>query len=439
MRIESLKLHHFGPFEDLEIEFPKCGTEELAEVHLLTGPNGCGKSSILYALATMFPHLGGGDLADNKTWELGNLISVDFGLKDETNIEITTKTPFMVPSHIMNAFFNGLSSQKEMSRFHSTLYQLDSTPHATWVKYFSLPSFCAAYSGNRLPNSRRIDPFSSGLETLLKTTACFSKTESHRSFKDWLGREKISEATAYQKGDLDKSASHKANVAAVEQALKDIFEFDFQFFIETEPELQLKARMHQVDLDFEALPDGVLAIMTWISDLFYRLSLWPWEEQQPVNHQPFFLLLDEIAIHLHPKWQRRILPAVQKLFPNAQIFATTHSPFVVNSVDHARVHRFELDEMGKYKSHKTFPSKAGSSYALVLDEIFGVDEAFDDKTQDQLNAFQELKKQVLEGNANQEALQQAGNALAQKSEELNTIVGRELRQVERLLKQAKSA
>ncbi|MBK7937436.1 MAG: ATP-binding protein [Lewinellaceae bacterium] len=51
-----------------------------------------------------------------------------------------------------------------------------------------------------------------------------------------------------------------------------------------------------------------------------------WENDTPVFERNFILFLDEIEVHLHPAWQRKILPAVQKLFPNAQIFISTHSP-----------------------------------------------------------------------------------------------------------------
>ena len=44
---------------------------------------------------------------------------------------------------------------------------------------------------------------------------------------------------------------------------------------------------------------------------------------------PFILVIDEIENHLHPTWQRRVIPALLEYFPNVQIIATTHSPFVV--------------------------------------------------------------------------------------------------------------
>jgi len=53
MRIDRIRLQDVGPFEDATIEFPAGQDPNLADVYLLTGQNGTGKSTILYALASM--------------------------------------------------------------------------------------------------------------------------------------------------------------------------------------------------------------------------------------------------------------------------------------------------------------------------------------------------------------------------------------------------
>jgi DNA repair exonuclease SbcCD ATPase subunit len=53
MHIEKILLRDVGPFDDVTIEFPKGTDPQLADVYLLTGPNGTGKSTILYALAAV--------------------------------------------------------------------------------------------------------------------------------------------------------------------------------------------------------------------------------------------------------------------------------------------------------------------------------------------------------------------------------------------------
>ena len=48
-----------------------------------------------------------------------------------------------------------------------------------------------------------------------------------------------------------------------------------------------------------------------------------------MTETPGLVLIDEIDLHLHPKWQRQIVPALKKIFPKIQFFATTHSPQVI--------------------------------------------------------------------------------------------------------------
>ena len=53
MRIDSISLHEVGPFADVRIDLPEGTDPELADVYLLTGPNGCGKTTALYAIAAL--------------------------------------------------------------------------------------------------------------------------------------------------------------------------------------------------------------------------------------------------------------------------------------------------------------------------------------------------------------------------------------------------
>ena len=54
MRIEGLHLKNIGIFDEVEITFPEVPKIDKAEIHIFTGPNGSGKTTILYALASAF-------------------------------------------------------------------------------------------------------------------------------------------------------------------------------------------------------------------------------------------------------------------------------------------------------------------------------------------------------------------------------------------------
>ncbi len=73
---------------------------------------------------------------------------------------------------------------------------------------------------------------------------------------------------------------------------------------------------------------------------------------------PGLLLIDEAENHLHPKWQKTFLNSILEIFPNLQIIATTHSPFIVSSVKNAKVfvcksmidHSIIVDETAQYSN-----------------------------------------------------------------------------------------
>ena len=55
-----------------------------------------------------------------------------------------------------------------------------------------------------------------------------------------------------------------------------------------------------------------------------------------LTEKPGILIVDEIDVHLHPSWQRRIIPALTKNFPNLQIFCSTHSPLMLAGLGEGR-------------------------------------------------------------------------------------------------------
>ncbi len=79
---------------------------------------------------------------------------------------------------------------------------------------------------------------------------------------------------------------------------------------------------------------------------------------EELGQTPGLLLIDEAENQLHPKWQKRLIGSILKLFPNLQIIATTHSPFIVSSVPEAQLlvchaktnHCVVTDETAEYSN-----------------------------------------------------------------------------------------
>jgi hypothetical protein len=75
---------------------------------------------------------------------------------------------------------------------------------------------------------------------------------------------------------------------------------------------------------------GYRTSMAWIVDFVSRMfDLYP-ESENPLA-EPAVVLIDEIDLHLHPKWQRELIDYLTNLFPNTQFIVTTHSPLIVQA------------------------------------------------------------------------------------------------------------
>ncbi len=114
--------------------------------------------------------------------------------------------------------------------------------------------------------------------------------------------------------------------------------------------------------------------------------------------KPAILLIDEIENHLHPTWQRRVIPALLEHFPGLQIFATTHSPFVVAGLKAGQVHLLNRDENGVVTTNTNTEDVIGWTADEILRTMMGVDEPTDLITIERSDRLRQLRrKETLTG------------------------------------------
>lgn len=98
-------------------------------------------------------------------------------------------------------------------------------------------------------------------------------------------------------------------------------------------ELQLTLENGQI-LPFHLLSDGYRNVIGMVADIAFRMAvLNPFLEEDAINDTHGIVLIDEIDLHLHPKWQRRIVYDLKRTFPKIQFIVTTHSPFIIQSLE----------------------------------------------------------------------------------------------------------
>jgi predicted ATP-binding protein involved in virulence len=152
------------------------------------------------------------------------------------------------------------------------------------------------------------------------------------------------------------------------------------------------------------------ASITWIGDLIKRMfDRYP-DVDNPLE-MPAIVLVDEIDLHLHPQWQRKIIGFLSDIFPNTQFIVTAHSPLIVQSADninlvilrHKKGEDFVTIEQPKIKTFKGWSVEEilselmdmgdktySEAYLKLMDDF---DEALDEENYEKAQtAYKELDK-----------------------------------------------
>lgn len=156
--------------------------------------------------------------------------------------------------------------------------------------------------------------------------------DAHSSFKDafiWFYN-KENEENRLQKDKRDFDITLK-ELNAVRTAIQSIFPEISNPNIKTTP-LRLAVTINGETLDVMQLSDGYKTLLGLVIDLSIRLGLANPHLINPLTAQAV-VMIDEVDLHLHPSWQRRVLGDLLRTFPNTQFILTTHSPFVVETLN----------------------------------------------------------------------------------------------------------
>jgi predicted ATP-binding protein involved in virulence len=246
----------------------------------------------------------------------------------------------------------------------------------------------------------------------------FDSTVNNERVQAWLARLYAKRALAANKGE--PAEYYRQQLESLKHAVSNAFDEQVGFDIDhksLQPIVIWRGRAS----NFSQLPAGIRNIIGWIADFMRRQEMWG----ERGTTESGVLILDEIDSHLHPRWQRTLLPALREALPKVQIIVATHSPFVISSCKDARIHVLGLDAEGHATKPEIHDALVGSSVSSVLTDIFDVPTEFDVETERQLTQWNELKKaeaaEVISAK-DVEQLLELTRALSQKSEELRFLV-----------------
>ena len=139
------------------------------------------------------------------------------------------------------------------------------------------------------------------------------------------------------------------------------------------------------------LSSGTQSSLLWIRFLALKI-LYHYDWEEGWQNKPAILLIDEIENHLHPTWQRRVIPALLEHFPGLQIFATTHSPFVVAGLKAGQVHLLNRDAEGRVTASTNTEDIIGWTADEILRTMMGVDDPTDLITIERSDRLRQLRR-----------------------------------------------
>lgn len=146
---------------------------------------------------------------------------------------------------------------------------------------------------------------------------------------------------------LWSAQENSAELSAFNRVLSTFLDGFSEVAVEERP-LRLTVKKAGARLSLQQLSDGERSFIAMLGDLVRRLALANPDLANPLEGHGV-VLIDEIELHLHPRWQREVVEKLRTSFPNIQFIATTHSPFVIQSLRPGELITLEPD-LGEYSN-----------------------------------------------------------------------------------------
>ena len=359
MLIERIELKNFRGVSEADIALN-------GKSAVFFGVNGSGKSTILKAVNLLFSNIIN-RIVNNRFKQGINIEVIDImNGKSEAKVE----AEFLFAQKSITYYRTMERGNK--ARKHSadivdivkTFQELYTMPEAT-----NMPVFIN-YSVNRLV----IDvPLRINKKHEFDKLAAFEKAiESKidfRTFFEWFrNQEDIENATVVETNNFN----YKDNsLLAVKRAVTTTLEGITDVRVRRRP-LSMEVKRNGRFYRLEQLSDGEKCTLALVGDIARRLALAnPYSDNS--NHGSGVVLIDEIELHMHPIWQRRILSVLAELFPNIQFMITTHSPQILGEAGE----EYQIFNVSMHQDRfaiKQYHALDGWSSNEILEELMGTSE-----------------------------------------------------------------
>lgn len=189
--------------------------------------------------------------------------------------------------------------------------------------------------------------------------ALFNRTVN---FRDFMARYRIAITLAAEQKATNPAYLGTRAVDAIANGLTT-FLGGFRNLRVQESPLKLLVDKDGHTFNLSQLSDGERSFLALVCDLGRRLALANPELSNPLLGAGV-VLIDELELHLHPKWQREVRDKLLATFPNVQFVATTHSPFIIQSLKPGELINLDPEEFAEYSD---------KSIEDISENVMGVD------------------------------------------------------------------
>lgn len=404
MYLEKVSLKNYKAFEKLEIELQP-------GVNLLVGDNGAGKTSVLDGIAVAL----GGLFVNVQGVSAKNIIKDDVHLVVNPMGDASTTISYCEPVSLGCVLkvgemeFNWNRIKEEISSTHT---KTDDKRVSAWMKKITnqvgsnLP-LLSYQSAARVWKVKRVD-FGSEAKRKLDDRrcgyiGCLDQSMDVKAIQEWYMKQ---EHAAFIKGkSIHEYESFKNIVSSFMKEINELSELPTIYYSRQFEELVYADQNQEISLS--KLSAGYQSLLWMVMDLAYRTCILNPELKDKAEISGI-VLIDEIDMHLHPKWQWNILRALSLTFPSVQFIITTHSPIVIAAAKGANViqldeenevtylpdsYGYKVDDVLKFRQESVSRSK---NVQMIMNEIDIAVEAEDFSVAD--SALVRLKKVLGEDN-----------------------------------------
>lgn len=361
MKLLDLHLKNIGPFLDDTIEFATFENSK-KQVTILTGENGTGKTIILDAIRKML--LGLSDWFNIVKREIHR----ENNFKIDLNIEINFEKVKLESSNSTKDGLEIFNNRNHYNKISSLFTETKMSNNNLWIV-----NYWTSQNDNQPFHISSLD-FIKPEEYLIGALKGFQKNAETTKIITFFDYYKSSDKLEQkQEGEFIYDTIKRIfKISLNEGGLKYVDRTTLLPVIE----------INGNEISLEKLSSGnlylVQRMLGLLSQMYsvYKLNDLALEDMLKT---PGLLLIDEAENHLHPKWQKTFLNSILEIFPNLQIIATTHSPFIVGSVDGAKVYVCKSKENhSKIEDETSFYSNKPINEILISD-VFAETQPFASK------------------------------------------------------------